>query len=254
MSDGGGQAQAGDRGGQRVDIHAVHAGQDQPGRLLQWVDGAAGRGLAGHRARTHRPGGVPGPQVVHRADQEVAGAAGRVDQPQRQLVAEFGGGRDEAAVQDQVGDEVWCLDQRVAAASVRGQVLQQVADRPAGDRRGIAADRRIRQGGRFAGTSRSVRCTRTDMVCRPRASGCRPDAAAIGWTGGPPAAGRRGPATGRRFPGCGPPGGPLLISGGTRPWSSAHTATADTYTQAAAMSRRCCCSAWPRERSASSPR
>jgi hypothetical protein len=106
------------------------------------------------------------------------------------------------AVQDQVGDEVRRLDQRVTLAALRGQVLQQVADWPAGDRRGIAADRRVAKGGRFAGPP-------VDQCgARGRAACAGPQhrvVAAIGWTGGAPAAGRRGPATGRRFPGCGPP-------------------------------------------------
>ncbi len=38
VSDGDGQSEAGDRGGQRIDVHAVDAGQDQPGRPLRWVD------------------------------------------------------------------------------------------------------------------------------------------------------------------------------------------------------------------------
>src|SRR4051794_31953926 len=118
----------------------VDAGEDAPDRLLCRVDGAAGdRWPTTNLPGGDAAGGVPLPEVVHRADEEVSGAAGRVDQPQRPVVAEGVGGPDQGPVEDEVDDEVRGLDQRVALTSLHRQQLQQVPDRPAGDRGRIAA-------------------------------------------------------------------------------------------------------------------
>ena len=80
--------------------------------------------------------GVPVPaveQAAERAEQEVAGPAGRVDQPEA-----FEGPLFqrwfEGAVEDELLDEDRGLQQRVGVLRVLGQVLVQVAEEPGGQR------------------------------------------------------------------------------------------------------------------------
>ena len=117
---GDGQPEPGDGDGERVEVDAVDRVQRllDPGLELQ-----AGRVL------------VPAvEQPVERAEQEVARAAGRVDQPEaleRPIVQR----RFQRPVEDELLDEHRRLQQRVGLLGVLGQVLVQVTEEPGRQRR-----------------------------------------------------------------------------------------------------------------------
>ena len=102
-------------------------------RSTPWIASSA----AWTRAWSLQARGVPVPaveQAVERAEQEVAGAAGGVDQLEafeRAFVQRWFQG----AVEDELLDEDRRLQQRVGVLRVLGQVLVQVAEEPGGQRR-----------------------------------------------------------------------------------------------------------------------
>ena len=120
------EAEPGDRHRERVEVHAV----DRVERPLH-------PGLHVQPRRPFRPAFVePG----ERAEQEVARAAGRVDEPdplQRALVQ----GRLQGLVEDELLDEHRGLQQGVGLLRVLGQVLVEVTEEPGGQVRvGEVAD------------------------------------------------------------------------------------------------------------------
>ena len=119
LEGGDGQAEAGDGDGEGVEVDAVDR-----------VEGGLDAGLE------FQAGGVAVPaveQTVEGAEQEVAGAAGGVDEPEA-FERTFFQRWFEGAVEDELLDEDRRLQQRVGVLGVLGEVLVQVAEEPGGQR------------------------------------------------------------------------------------------------------------------------